>query len=145
MDDSWREVVAEWGGEMGFIGRNPAGGCVQMGTLNGQPGIGPMEMLLLGVAGCTGMDVVSILKKMRQDLQAFQVQVRGNRRSDYPQIFTEIEVIYHLWGEELDPKSVKSAIELSELKYCSASAMLSAAAQMRSSFHIYRPGEPIEK
>lgn len=134
--DEWRVVNTDWKGDMGFLGINQAGGEVQMGSVNGKPGISPMEMLLLGVAGCTGMDVVSILKKMRQDLQDLRITVRGKRAEDHPKIFTEIEVIYELWGN-IDPKAVEDAIELSEDKYCSASAMLRCSAIMQSRYQIH--------
>ena len=136
MDEVWKEVVAEWGGGYGFIGTNPDGGSVQMGTLDGKPGVSPMEMLLLGVAGCTGVDIISILSKKRKKLTALQVRVRGKRANEHPKIYTEIEVIYELKGEDLDEKSVEQAIQLSEEKYCSASAMLSAVAQVHWRYTI---------
>jgi putative redox protein len=141
MTEEWKAVVAEWRGESAFIGRNQTGGSVQIGTLNGRPGIGPMEMLLLGVAGCTGMDIVSILTKKRQKLEEFQVHVRGKRADQHPKIYTEIEVIYLLWGDQIDPKAVEQAIQLSEDKYCSASVMLRTAAQFRSNYRLLKPGE----
>jgi putative redox protein len=141
MSGEWKEVVAVWRGESAFIGANQSGGSVQMGTLDGQPGISPMEMLLLGVAGCTGMDIVSILSKKRQKLIEFQVRVRGKRADQHPKIYTEIEVVYLLWGDQIDSKAVEQAIQLSEEKYCSASVMLRAAAQVHSSFQLLNPGE----
>lgn len=145
MSDNWKEVVAEWQGEDAFIGRNPSGVSVQIGTLEGRPGIGPMEMLLLGVAGCTGMDITSILRKQRQPLQDFQVRVRGLRAATYPKVYTEIEVTYLLWGEGINPKSVEQAIQLSEDKYCSASIMMMASgAKFNSSYRILSPGEMFE-
>jgi putative redox protein len=141
MSGEWKEVVAVWRGESAFIGANQSGGSVQMGTLDGQPGISPMEMLLLGVAGCTGMDIVSILSKKRQKLIEFQVRVRGKRADQHPKIYTEIEVVYLLWGDQIDPKAVEQAIQLSEEKYCSASVMLRAAAKIHSSFQLLNPGE----
>ena len=93
--------------------------------------------MLLGVAGCTGYDIVSILRKKRQNLTDFKVNVRGKRASEHPKVYTEIEVEYHLWGENLDAKAVEQAIELSETKYCSASAMLSATADLRSQYIIH--------
>jgi putative redox protein len=141
MAENWREVVAEWKSDLVFTGRNPKGVSVQMGTLDGQPGVSPMEMLLLGVAGCTGMDIVSILQKKRLDLQELQVKVCGKRADTHPMIFTEIHVTYFLWGNDLDPGAVEQAIQLSEEKYCSASAMLRSAAKMDSAYRIYAPGE----
>ena len=114
MIEEWKEVVAEWRGDLAFIGKNITGGKVQMGTPDDQPGLSPMELLLLGLAGCTAIDVVSILKKKRQDLQDFQVRVRGKRADTFPKIYTDIQVVYHLWGTGIDPKAVEQAIRLSE-------------------------------
>ena len=139
MDNPWREVIAEWKGETSFIGRNPAGGTVQMGKIDDRPGISPMELLLAGLAGCTGMDIASILTKQRQPFVDLKVQVRGKRASDYPMVFTELEVAYLLWGEGLDPKAVERAIQLSEERYCSVGIMLGKAASIRSTYRILKP------
>jgi len=98
---------------------------------------------LLGVAGCTGMDIVHILGKKRITLDRFEVRVCGKRAEDYPMLYIEIEIEYLLWAEALDPRDVEQAIRLSEEKYCSASAMLSKTAQMRSTYRIMSPGEEI--
>jgi len=141
MDNPWREVIAEWQGETSFIGRNPTGGMVQMGKIDDRPGMSPMELLLAGLAGCTGMDIASILSKQRQPFVDLKVKVRGKRASDYPKVFTELEVTYLLWGEGLDLKSVERAIQLSEEKYCSVGLMLDKAALIHSSYRILKPGE----
>lgn len=143
MSDKWTVVTAQWAGGDGdaFIGQNQAGGKVQIGTVEGKPGIGPMEMLLLGVAGCTGMDITSILRKQRQLLEDFQVVVRGLRATTYPMVYTEIEVVYLLWGEAINTKFVDQAIQLSEEKYCSASIMMRASAKFSSSYRVLAPGE----
>ncbi len=146
MADNWKEVVAEWHSGDAFTGRNASGGMVQIGTIDGKPGISPMEMLLLGVAGCTGMDITSILRKQRQSLEKFQVRVRGNRSETYPKVYTEIEVTYLLWGENLDRRAVEQAIRLSEEKYCSVGiTMQTSGAQLRSSYQILAPGESIDE
>jgi putative redox protein len=145
MSDNWKYVQAAWHGEMAFIGTNKAGGIVQMGKLEGKPGISPMEMLLLGAAGCTGMDIVSILEKKRQAPEKFEVRVRGKRAEDYPMIFTDIEITYLLWGDTISPKAVEDAIRLSEEKYCSASIMLRATAKISSSYQILAPGETVDE
>jgi putative redox protein len=141
MDNSWREVVAIWQGETSFIGHNPSGGTVQMGKIGDKPGISPMELLLAGLAGCTGMDIASILTKQRQPFTALQVRARGKRAADYPMIFTEFEVIYLVWGEGIDPQAVERAIQLSEEKYCSVGLLLSKASPIHSSYRILKPGE----
>jgi len=136
MQDGWTEVNAEWLGELAFMGTNHEGATVQMGSLEGEPALRPMQLLLTGLAGCTAMDIVSILKKKRQNLDQFKISVRGKRPDTHPRIFTEIEVEY-LWGDHLDSKAVEQAIQLSEEKYCSARAMLAAVAQISSSFRIF--------
>ncbi len=138
MVDQWREIEAEWQGGGTFIGRNPKGGMVQMGMLNERPGVSPMELILAGLAGCTGIDIVDILEKKRQPLKGLKVRVRGSRREEYPKIFTEIEIIYLIWGDGIDPKAVERAIQLSEEKYCSVSAMLSSAVEIKSSYQIIK-------
>jgi putative redox protein len=140
MSDQWREIEAEWRGGGAFMGTNSSGGSVQMGKLDEHPGISPMEMLLVGLAGCTGVDIVDILAKKREPLQALKVKVRGKKAEDFPKIYKEIEVTYLVWGEGIDPKAVERAIQLSEEKYCSVSAMLRQAAQIRSSYKILQPG-----
>lgn len=143
MSQAWRNVVAEWQGDLGFIGRNQTGGSVQIGTIGEQPGVGPMEMLLLGAAGCTGMDIVSILEKKRQIPEKFEVRVRGLRADDYPKVYVEIEIGYYLWGNGIQPRAVEQAIELSEEKYCSASIMLGKTARIKTHYLILKPGESI--
>ena len=143
MSQAWKEVFAQWQGEMSFIGKNQTGGSVQMGTMDGQPGTSPMELLLLGVAGCTGIDIVHILGKKRITLDQFEVRVRGKRADDYPKVYNEIAIEYLFWADNLVPKAVEQAIELSEEKYCSASAMMSKTAEISSSYRIMSPGEEV--
>jgi putative redox protein len=141
MAEQWREIEAEWLTEGAFIGRNETGGNVQMGNLDDKPGISPMEMLLVGLAGCTGVDIVDILKKKRQPMTAFKVKVRGKKAEDFPKVYREIEVEYLICGRDIEPKAVERAIQLSEEKYCSVSAMLRLSADIRSIYKIIDPGE----
>ena len=143
MSQTWREVLAQWQGEMRFVGKNPTGGSVQMGSTDHPNNVSPMELLLMGVAGCTGIDIVHILSKKRITLDQFDVRVRGKRADDYPKVYTEIEIEYLFWADTLKSKDVEQAIELSEGKYCSASAMMSKSAVMRSSYRILAPGEEV--
>ena len=141
MSENWKEITATWKGGMSFVGENASGGTLQMGTPDDKPAINPMELLLLGLAGCTGMDIVSILKKKRVRLSAFKIKVTGRRAGTYPMIWTEILVDYLLWGEEIKPKDVEQAIRLSEKKYCSVSIMLGKSAKITSEYHILKPDE----
>jgi len=96
----------------------------------------PMEMLLIALGGCTGADIVSILEKKRQRVTGYSIEVRGERRAEHPRIYTKIEVVHYVRGHDIDPKAVQHAVELSETKYCSVSAMLGAAAQISMRFEI---------
>lgn len=142
MADYWREIEAEWQGGGTFIGRNPTGGSVQIGKLDDRPGISPMELILVGLAGCTGVDIADILQKKREPLKALKVKVRGRRAEDFPKIFKEIEVTYLIWGDGIKVTSVEQAIRLSEEKYCSVSLMLKPIAEIHSSYHILTSHEP---
>lgn len=143
MADTWREVSVDWKGERAFIGRNSSGGTVQIGMLNDQPGASPMELLLMGVAGCTGVDIANIMTKARQPMKDLQVRVRGKYAPErtLPRVFTEIEVIYLVWGNGIDPRVLENAIELSEEKYCSAAAMMRGTAGVHWRYVILAPGE----
>lgn len=143
MKQAWTEVAADWQGELGFVGSNQKGGTIQINDFNDKPGVKPMELLLLGLASCTGVDIVDILAKKRQHIERFEVRVRGRRAEDYPRVYKEIEVIYRLWGEDLVAKDVEQAIRLSEEKYCSARAMLGAVAEIRSSYEVNPVETPI--
>ncbi|MEN8173626.1 MAG: OsmC family protein [Chloroflexota bacterium] len=145
MSTDWVTLTADWGGEMAFLGKNEKGGSVQMGAVDGVPGVSPMEMLLFGLIGCSGVDVVHILRKKRLTLDDFRLAVRAKRAPNHPKVYTEIEISYMLWGSDLTPKAVEQAIELSEEKYCSASAMLGKTAKISSTYQILAPGETIEE
>jgi len=142
MTDEWKEISAVWAGEGGgFIGRNTGGGEVQMGTVDGRPGVSPMELVLVAVAGCTGVDVVNILEKKRQKPERFELSVRAKRAETHPKVYTEIEVTYHLWGEHLQIKDIEQAIQLSEEKYCSVSAMLRGSAKITTQYSLHNADE----
>ncbi len=144
MTDQWREIEAEWQGGGTFIGHNASGGTVQMGKLDDRPGVSPMELILVGLAGCTGVDIVDILEKKRQPLKALKVKVRGKKAEDFPKIYKEIEITYQIWGDAIDPKAVERAIQLSEEKYCSVSAMLRSTVQIRSTYQLLNTVESVE-
>ncbi|UCH78392.1 MAG: OsmC family protein [Candidatus Coatesbacteria bacterium] len=96
----------------------------------------PLELLLIGLAGCTGMDVVSILTKQRLPVEAFSVEVEAPRADEHPKVFTAIHMKYRLRGVGLTDQNVAEAIRLSQEKYCSASAMLSRACPVTFEYEI---------
>jgi putative redox protein len=127
MANDWREVTATWKGGLSFFGESDKGGTVQMGPMD--ESIGPMQLILVGLAGCTGIDIVSILQKKKTTPTDFKVKVRGMRADKFPMVYTDIEVTYILWGDNLKVRDVEQAIKLSEQKYCSVSIMLGKTAQ----------------
>jgi len=96
----------------------------------------PMEMLLVALASCAGMDILSILRKKRQDIKAYEVRVHGDRTEDHPKVFVEITVEHILTGHAIQPEGVRRALELTEEKYCGASLMLGKAAKVTHTFRI---------
>lgn len=96
----------------------------------------PMELLLLAVGSCTGVDVISILRKKRERVTGYHVEVRGERRAEHPRAYTRIEVRHVLRGHDLSERAVAQAIELSDTKYCSVAATLRPAAEIVTSYEI---------
>jgi putative redox protein len=130
---------------MTFVGESGSGHAVVM---DGAPehggrdmGFRPMEMLLLGVGGCTAFDVVSILKKSRQAITDCEVKIDSDRAEDIPKVFTRIHIHFIITGNSLDPIKVEKAVNLSADKYCSASKMLEKTAEMTHDFEIVELGQ----
>ena len=101
----------------------------------------PKELILIGLAGCTSMDVIPILKKKRSPVAGYECNVKGVEREENPKIFTEIHIEYVFYGDGIKKEDVERAIELSTTKYCSVSAQLSASAAITHSYRI----EPASK
>lgn len=130
----------KWLEEVTFVGESASGHAVVM---DGPPehggrniGIRPMEMLLLGMGGCTAFDVISILKKSRQQVLDCEVELAAERAETEPKVFTRIHVHFVITGRALSEKHVKRAVELSADKYCSASIMLGKAAEISHDYEI---------
>ena len=87
-------------------------------------GFRPMELIAVGLAGCTAMDVISILRKKQQDVTSFEVLVHADRSTEHPKVFTHAVIEYVVTGHNIDPAAVERAIQLSETRYCPAQAML---------------------
>ena len=120
-----------------FIGITPSGHAITLDTDSTRhQAPTPMELLLIAVGSCTAVDVVSILKKQRQELTEYCVEIRGSRREEHPRSYARIEVNHVLHGHNLSPKQVAKAIQLSDEKYCSVAATLRPTARIISSFEI---------
>jgi putative redox protein len=131
---------AIWRDDLMFTGVSGSGFTVPLDaarTAGGHDmGAGPMELLLTALAGCTGMDVISVLRKKQQQVTAFEVQVEGVRADEHPRVWTEIWVKFIVTGHQVDPAAVERAIELSRDKYCGVSATLKHTATMHYSHEI---------
>ena len=112
---------------MQFVGEADSGHAVVMDAASpvggNNTGSRPSELLLMAFGGCSGMDVISILQKKRQQVSAFEVAVSADQSEEHPKVFTSMNIHYSLRGSNIDPKAVERAIELSETKYCPAQAM----------------------
>ena len=137
----------KWVQDMMFVGESGSGHALVM---DGSPEHGgrnlgprPMEMLLLGLGGCTAFDVVLILKRGREKVADCAVEIAAERAETDPKVFTRIHMHYLVSGEDLSPAKVERAIRLSAEKYCSASAMLSGTARITHDFEIVAAGQKI--
>lgn len=133
-------VTATWVAPMQFTGTAGHGAPVVIDASPDNGGLGagptPMEDLLLALAGCTGMDVVSILRKKRIALEDLRIDVSGERAVNHPRIFTSIHLHYTLRGAGLSAESARKAVELSLDKYCSVAGMLKQTAKITYDIHI---------
>jgi putative redox protein len=129
-----------WTGGMSFEGKADSGHAIVMDSspdFGGEnKGARPMELLLIGMGGCTSIDVMSMLNKSRQDVTDCIAEISAERADDIPKVFTRIHVHFKVTGRGLDPKRVERAIELSAQKYCSASIMLGKTAEITHDFEI---------
>jgi putative redox protein len=129
-----------WKQRMSFNGTANSGFDIPIGTSvehgGDCDGTSPMEMVLIGLGGCTAMDVISILEKKRQDVTKFEVVLHADRAHEHPKVFTDITIEYVVTGHNVDPEAVKRSVELSEEKYCSVSGMLRKATTIRSKITI---------
>lgn len=115
-----------------FVGESGSGHTL---TMDGSPDVGgrdlgvrPMELVLIGMGGCTAIDVVSMLRKQRQDIRDVVVELAAERADDHPKVFTAVKLIYRVRGKNLNRALVERAVSLSDEKYCSATAMVRKSA-----------------
>ncbi len=134
------KATVKWLDHMSFVGESGSGHSVVM---DGAPDVGgrnmgvrPMEMVLLGLGGCTSFDLVLILQRQRQAVADIQVEIEAERADKAPRVFTKIHVHYVVKGSGLDPKKVERAVNMTADKYCSVSIMLSASVEISHDFEI---------
>lgn len=136
------KATIHFAGDDLFIGISP-GGHAQVLETNSKraSAASPVELLLIALGSCTAVDVISIMKKKRESVTDYRVEVRGTRRAEHPRAFTHMQVKHILRGHHINPKALAQAIELSETKYCSVAATLRPAVEITSSYEIIEEGE----
>ncbi len=134
------DVQVTWGSGLTFSGTAASGFSVPLGadfSVGGKDdGFRPLELFAIGLAGCTAMDVISILQKKRQTVTQFEVRLHAERADEHPRSFTDVHIEYLVTGDHIEETAVERAIELSETKYCPAQAMLKEAVPITSSYQI---------
>jgi putative redox protein len=123
-----------------FVGEADSGHAIVM---DGTPDVGgrntglrPTELLLIGIGGCSGMDIVSILKKKKQDVKGVEININGQKAENYPKKFTEIQLEFVIAGKDISEEAVKRAVQLSMEKYCAVKATLEGSAKINYSYKI---------
>ncbi len=124
-----------------FVAESGSGHAVVVDDAEGHTGAKPIELALLALGGCTAYDIISILRKKRQNVTGYEVELRAEQAEDPPMVFTRVEIKHRLRGQ-IDPEAVKTAIHLSETKYCSVGAMISKTARIETTFEIV-PATPL--
>jgi putative redox protein len=140
-------VRVRWTENRQLVGWDEAGHGIVMDARSEYHGEGtgarPIELVLYGIAGCTAMDVISILEKKRQDVRGVEIVVEGEQRTDeYPKIYTQISLHYVVSGFGVSEEAVRRSIQLSEEKYCSVGGMLGPQVQVVTSFEVREAREP---
>lgn len=131
------KATVQYAGDDFFIGTTPSGHAQAIDTkTDRKTAPTPLEMLLVSVAACTAADVVSILQKKRQNITDYRVEIKGERREEYPQAFVKFYVHHIVYGRDVSEQAVAQAIELSDTKYCSVAATVRPTAEIETSFEI---------
>lgn len=137
MSDNRNPAVIHYAGPELFVGISPGGHAQVLEADSARASaVTPAELLLVALGGCTAVDVISILQKKREQVTAYRVEVRGERRDEHPRSFTRMEVVHIVTGRNVSPAAVEKAIELSETKYCSVAATLRPAVEIVSTYEI---------
>jgi putative redox protein len=137
------KAVVRYAGEDMFVGTTPSGHAVIFDTdPERSVAASPVEILLLALGSCTGIDVIGILRKKRIDVTEYRIEVSGDRREENPRSYTSMNVHHIVTGKNVPPRAVEQAIELSETKYCSVAATFRPTVEIHSSYEIIEaPGE----
>jgi putative redox protein len=131
------KATVHFAGNNFFVGITPSGHAqaIETDSTRGSAAT-PMELLLIALGGCTGVDVIEILRKKRQQVSDYRIEVSGERREEFPRSYTKLNVKHIVRGQGVSAQAVEHAIELSETKYCSVAATLRGTAEIVSSYEI---------
>ena len=137
MSDQVKPAIVHFSGDDLFIGITPSGHGVTIDTdRNRNAAPSPVELLLIALGSCTGVDVISILRKKREQVAEYRIEIRGERREEHPRAYTRMEVRHIVKGKNISEKGLAQAIELSDQKYCSVAATLRPTVEIISSYEI---------
>jgi len=137
MSEEDPKAVIQLSGDDLFVGYAPSGNAMTIDTNHlRHSAASPMELLLLALGSCTAVDVISILRKKRQNVMDYRIEVRGQRREEHPRSYKRIEVHHIITGRNISRQSVAQAVELSDQKYCSVAATFRPTVEIVSSFEI---------
>ena len=136
------KASVHYAGDEFFIGTSPSGVSVAIDTKGDRHSAPtPMEMLLIAVAACTGVDVISILEKKRQDITSYKIEIEGERAEEHPKKFVRFYVNHIVHGRSVSEKALADAIQLSDEKYCSVAATVRPTAEITTKYEIVEIGE----
>lgn len=140
------DARVNWKTGLSFTGSADTGFEVPLGAdplVGGaSDGFRPLELMAVSLAGCTAMDVISIIKKKQQEVSGFEVRVHADQARDHPHSFTRLQIIYRITGSRVEEQAVRRAIELSATRYCPAQAMLGKVVPMELSYEIFEQTDP---
>lgn len=143
------DAKVTWDHGMSFAGTSESGFTVPLGTVPAvggeNDGFKPMELMAISLAGCTAMDVISILRKKRQEISAYEVSVHADQAETHPKVFTKSAITYDITGKSIDEKAVRRAMQLSADRYCPAQGMLDKVMPIGLFYEIYEAGDDGER
>jgi putative redox protein len=146
MSNQLYKATVQYAGDEFFIGTSPSGHAQTIdGKADRKFAPTPVEMLLVSVAACTAVDVVSILEKKRQAITDYKAEVTGERREEHPRAFTKFHVHHIVYGHDVSEQAVAQAVELSDTKYCSVAATVRPTAKITTSFEIIESEKSYQK
>ena len=137
MSNTDYKATVQYAGDEFFIGTTPSGHALTIDTKGDRKSApSPLEMLLVSVAACTAVDVVSIMQKKRQQITDYKTEITGTRREEHPRAFTKLHIHHIVYGRDISEQALAQAIELSDTKYCSVAATVRPTVEITTSFEI---------